>query len=125
MSWTERNLSILREGWAAGKSASQIAREIMRPGITRNAVIGKAGRLGLTKHPTSKDTKMANGIDVQRAGETVARLSNDAVLMVQQATDTLNAITMTRAMQAGYRMACEDFGLPVPDMEDPGAAFGL
>jgi len=46
MGWTEERVSILRDLWGNGKSASQIA-EILG-GFSRNAVIGKAHRLGLS-----------------------------------------------------------------------------
>ncbi len=46
MSWTEQKVSILKELWGKGKTASQIAEII--GGISRNAVIGKAHRLNLS-----------------------------------------------------------------------------
>lgn len=42
--WTDEQLETLREGWQAGASIAGIA---LRVGRTRNAVIGKAGRLEL------------------------------------------------------------------------------
>jgi GcrA cell cycle regulator len=45
-SWTDERVEILKRLWADGLSASQIAAEI--GGITRNAVIGKVHRLGLS-----------------------------------------------------------------------------
>ncbi|RMD48408.1 MAG: GcrA cell cycle regulator [Alphaproteobacteria bacterium] len=46
MSWTEERVEKLKRLWAEGKSASQIAKEL--GGVTRNAVIGKVHRLGLS-----------------------------------------------------------------------------
>lgn len=46
MSWTDERVEKLKELWAEGKSASQIAKEM--GGVTRNAVIGKVHRLGLS-----------------------------------------------------------------------------
>ncbi|MGX1097232.1 GcrA family cell cycle regulator [Amorphus sp. MBR-141] len=46
MSWTEERVSLLEKLWAEGLSASQIAGQL--GGITRNAVIGKIHRLGLS-----------------------------------------------------------------------------
>ena len=46
MSWTEERVDTLKNMWAEGKSASQIAKEL--GGVTRNAVIGKVHRLGLS-----------------------------------------------------------------------------
>jgi GcrA cell cycle regulator len=46
MSWTDERVEMLKTMWAEGKSASQIAKEL--GGVTRNAVIGKVHRLGLS-----------------------------------------------------------------------------
>ena len=50
LEWTEERINRLRQLWNEGKSASQIA-DILG-GATRNAVIGKAHRLGLAKRPS-------------------------------------------------------------------------
>jgi GcrA cell cycle regulator len=50
MEWTEQRIEILRKLWGQGQTASQIA--AILGGITRNAVIGKAHRLGLTGRPS-------------------------------------------------------------------------
>jgi len=50
MTWTDERVARLRELWAQGFSASQIAAQI--GGITRNAVIGKAHRLHLESRPS-------------------------------------------------------------------------
>ena len=47
MSWTDERVELLRKLWLDGLSASQIANELSN-GITRNAVIGKVHRLGLS-----------------------------------------------------------------------------
>ncbi|SFD52955.1 GcrA family cell cycle regulator [Roseivivax sediminis] len=46
MSWTDERVELLRKMWNDGQSASQIAKEL--GGVTRNAVIGKVHRLGLS-----------------------------------------------------------------------------
>lgn len=46
MSWTDERVETLRRMWSEGQSASQIAKEL--GGVTRNAVIGKVHRLGLS-----------------------------------------------------------------------------
>ncbi len=46
MSWTDERVETLKTMWSDGKSASQIAKEL--GGVTRNAVIGKVHRLGLS-----------------------------------------------------------------------------
>lgn len=49
MGWGPETESELRRLWDEGRTASQIARAI---GVTRNAVIGKARRLGLDPRPS-------------------------------------------------------------------------
>jgi len=46
MAWTEDRVAVLTKLWAEGLSASQIATKL--GGVTRNAVIGKVHRLGLS-----------------------------------------------------------------------------
>lgn len=50
MGWTDERVAKLRELWGSGKSASEIAE--MLGGVSRNAVIGKAHRLGLSGRPS-------------------------------------------------------------------------
>ena len=62
MAWTEDRVEILTKLWAEGLSASQIAKQL--GGVTRNAVIGKVHRLGLSgrakpSRPSVKRTKKA------------------------------------------------------------------
>lgn len=63
MSWTDERVEVLKRMWGEGQSASQIAKEL--GGVTRNAVIGKVHRLGLSNRagasasPAKEDTKAA------------------------------------------------------------------
>lgn len=50
MSWTEERIATLQKMWEGGSTASQIAEEL--GGVSRNAVIGKAHRLGLKSRPS-------------------------------------------------------------------------
>ena len=50
MSWTDERIDRLKELWTQGMTASQIADEL--GGVSRNAVIGKAHRLGLQSRPS-------------------------------------------------------------------------
>lgn len=50
MSWNTERVDTLKKLWAEGHSASQIATKL--GGVTRNAVIGKVHRLGLTGRTT-------------------------------------------------------------------------
>lgn len=53
MSWTDERVETLKRMWGEGQSASQIAKEL--GGVTRNAVIGKVHRLGLSNRAGGKD----------------------------------------------------------------------
>ncbi|MBE5074810.1 GcrA cell cycle regulator [Erythrobacteraceae bacterium E2-1 Yellow Sea] len=50
MSWTDERIATLKKLWEGGATASQIAEEL--GGVSRNAVIGKAHRLGLKARPS-------------------------------------------------------------------------
>ena len=55
MSWTDERVELLKKLWAEGLSASQIANQL--GGVTRNAVIGKVHRLGLSGRATTSRVK--------------------------------------------------------------------
>ena len=58
MSWTDERVEILTKMWAEGNSASQIAKEL--GGVTRNAVIGKVHRLGLSNRATTNSSSKSD-----------------------------------------------------------------
>jgi GcrA cell cycle regulator len=63
MSWNDERVELLKKLWTDGLSASQIAGEL--GGVTRNAVIGKVHRLGLSgraKSPSSSSTPRARKV---------------------------------------------------------------
>ncbi|WP_323036274.1 GcrA family cell cycle regulator [Pararhodobacter sp.] len=66
MSWTDDRVELLKTMWAEGKSASQIAKEL--GSVTRNAVIGKVHRLGLS----SRGTDSSGKAEVKAAAEAPA-----------------------------------------------------
>ena len=85
MSWTDERVELLKKMWSEGQSASQIAKEL--GGVTRNAVIGKVHRLGLSnrnggaaaKAPEKKATKAeAPGAAEARAAAASAAPATEA-----------------------------------------------
>lgn len=79
MSWTDERVELLKKLWQDGLSASQIAAEL--GGVTRNAVIGKVHRLGLSGRgqPTSsikrqRRTHTSNGVRRTRQLVTIGNL---------------------------------------------------
>jgi GcrA cell cycle regulator len=76
MSWTDERVELLKKLWTDGLSASQIAAEL--GGITRNAVIGKVHRLGLSgraKSPSSSAPRQRK----PRSASQVMRISRPAI----------------------------------------------
>ena len=59
MSWTDERIDTLKRLWEKGLTASQIAEEL--GGVSRNAVIGKAHRLGLKSRPSPVKSADSNG----------------------------------------------------------------
>ncbi|WP_134725279.1 GcrA family cell cycle regulator [Paracoccus luteus] len=57
MSWTDERVETLKRMWSEGQSASQIAKEL--GGVTRNAVIGKVHRLGLSNRAEGEEAAAA------------------------------------------------------------------
>ena len=57
MSWTDDRVEKLKQLWGDGMSASQIAKAL--GGVTRNAVIGKVHRLGLSNRGTASGGQTA------------------------------------------------------------------
>lgn len=71
MAWTEDRVEVLSKLWAEGLSASQIAKQL--GGVTRNAVIGKVHRLGLSGRatPSRPARKAAAKLSKARAAKTI------------------------------------------------------
>ncbi len=65
MSWDDNRIDQLKKLWSEGLSASQIAAEL--GGVTRNAVIGKVHRLGLSGRAKAKPATMARPRKVVKA----------------------------------------------------------
>lgn len=62
MAWTDERVALLTKLWTEGLSASQVAQQL--GGVTRNAVIGKVHRLGLSGRakpakPAKRKTRVA------------------------------------------------------------------
>ncbi|RRH77340.1 GcrA family cell cycle regulator [Falsigemmobacter faecalis] len=57
MTWTDERVETLKRMWGEGQSASQIAKEL--GGVTRNAVIGKVHRLGLSNRNAAPEEAAA------------------------------------------------------------------
>jgi GcrA cell cycle regulator len=65
--WTDERVELLKKLWAEGLSASHIAAEL--GGITRNAVIGKVHRLGLSGRAKSPSTAASRPRKARASGQ--------------------------------------------------------
>ena len=70
MAWTEDRVELLKTLWAEGLSAAQIANKM--GGVTRNAVIGKVHRLGLSGRATPAKPQRGRIAAPERREETAA-----------------------------------------------------
>lgn len=61
MAWDDERVELLKKLWAEGLSASQIASKM--GGVTRNAVIGKVHRLGLSGRATPAKPQRGRSFD--------------------------------------------------------------
>lgn len=66
MSWTDDRIAVLKKLWEGGSTASQIAEEL--GGVSRNAVIGKAHRLGLKSRPSPVKTNDKKKATTKKSG---------------------------------------------------------
>jgi len=66
MSWDEKSIQILKENWGR-KTASQIA--VMLPGKSRNSIIGKCYRLGLSNNAFPKKSSIHKKINSEEKNE--------------------------------------------------------
>ncbi len=71
MTWTNERVEQLRHLWNEGLTASQIAREL-GGGVSRNAVIGKAHRLGLGNRASTNKSLESNGCEAPAEPEPAA-----------------------------------------------------
>ncbi len=99
MSWNDERVDLLSKMWLEGRSASQIAAELGQ-GVTRNAVIGKVHRLGLsgraaatTRAPAGRlRSKPAPKAAAERAPEATATLETPAPLPVPVAQPSSDVV---------------------------------
>lgn len=71
MAWTDERIDQLKKLWEKGNTASQIAEEL--GGVSRNAVIGKAHRLGLKSRPSPVKSGDKKAKTARKAKEKVAK----------------------------------------------------
>lgn len=73
MTWTEDRVDLLKRRWLEGLNAREIAKEL--GGLSRNAVIGKVFRLGMStpRKPVPEPAKEAKPVDKTKAAKPSAK----------------------------------------------------
>ena len=85
MSWTDERIDRLKAMWAEGSTASQIAEDL--GGVSRNAVIGKAHRLGLESRPSPVKSGEEKEKKVKAAAAPAATQGDGEDRQIQQRGD--------------------------------------
>tara|TARA_B110000305_G_scaffold47029_1_gene50168 strand:+ start:661 stop:1116 length:456 start_codon:yes stop_codon:yes gene_type:complete len=89
MSWTHERIEHLKKLWEAGHTASSIATEL--GGITRNAVIGKAHRLGLSGRMKSKSK--VSSVSIVRRKKMPANRNSKIIELTTSVSEPMNPIS--------------------------------
>jgi len=132
MSWNDERVELLKKLWAEGLSASQIAGRI--GSVTRNAVIGKVHRLGLSGRATTTRMKShrprTRTVPAKRApakprftniGNTAFRqLYQDTEPYVAPAEELVIPIAERRSIQTLEECSCR---WPIGDPQDADFHF--
>ena len=117
MSWTDERIEKLTKMWEGGSTASQIAEEL--GGVSRNAVIGKAHRLGLKARPSPVKAN-------EREAEPAAPATPKAAPAPAQAAPKLVQAPVEAAVRAAPAPAAIKPAAPVqaPPAASPAAPQG-
>jgi GcrA cell cycle regulator len=98
MEWTEQRIDMLRKLWGQGQTASQIA--TLLGGVTRNAVIGKAHRLGLTGRPSPIKREGSDVAAPRRKPAAAQRRQQPSLAPMPPARHTVTHASAPSAQQA-------------------------
>ena len=76
MGWTDEKVEKLRELWAQGYTANEIAKKL---DVTKNAIVGKVHRLCLTARPSPIKSKNTDGETAEATAEVVTETSAEEI----------------------------------------------
>ena len=108
--WTDERVELLKKLWADGLSASQIAGELGN--VTRNAVIGKVHRLGLSGRAKDKAASAAP----QRPRKAARTPSAPAPIAPQPHINVVSApIPLQPVMEESEVLAEDDMAVPMSE----------
>ena len=111
MSWTDERVEILKKLWGEGQSASQIAKEL--GGVTRNAVIGKVHRLGLSNRATSSSSSKSDS-KTKASVKSISDTKRGASKANASKVTTANSPSEPRSNVTSLRRQIIPAGQPLP-----------
>ena len=123
MSWTEDRIATLQKMWEGGSTASQIAEEL--GDVSRNAVIGKAHRLGLKSRPSPVKAGEKKGGKTKSAAKGKSKAAAKPVAKPVRSAPRAAAATDTKANEgapAAPPPAAKASPPPAADSKPAGAA---
>lgn len=129
MSWTDERVQLLKVLWTQGLSASQIAARL--GSVSRNAVIGKAHRLGLQGRPSpirgtpggGRKRVPAAKLRAVATALAVARREAEAARIPEPEPEPVLEEPAVRAAAAGANSRGPQCRWPIGDPDDPTFHF--
>jgi GcrA cell cycle regulator len=112
MSWTDERIDRLKELWTQGMTASQIADEL--GGVSRNAVIGKAHRLGLQSRPSPVKPNEGPSESAPSPFEPEAEIESRAEVRIEAGPETAEAQPEVRERSESAAAPAEPAAPPAP-----------
>lgn len=123
MSWTDERIGTLRKMWEGGATASEIAAEL--GGVSRNAVIGKAHRLGLKARPSpvkANDKKKPAAAPAKKPAAAPVRAAPEARAEPAERVEAPErVVARPAATPVRAEPASEAAGVPSQPMPNPQA----
>lgn len=114
--WNDQRVDLLRRLYADGLSASQMAAQL---GCSRNAVIGKAHRLELSRSPSTISRAKADGAHYARA----ARMANRRAQVKSAAPVRLRPVQHIAGNKTIYELGLGDCRWPLGEQLAPARLF--
>lgn len=69
--------------------------------------------------------KVSNPLTTERIGPFIGDMTRSGQELVAAMSNRINDVQFRRAMQIGYMMACQDYGLTPPEFNDPAEELNL
>ena len=114
LSWTEERVELLRKLWLEGLSASRIAAELAG-GVTRNAVIGKVHRLGLSGRVKAPASAASARRSARPQAPTRAPLQQRSIALSMRGNTALAAETRSMPAVMPHRASSESNVVPMAE----------